>query len=260
EIVKLLWQVINDSIQGNYSRKKAIFLVGDGNNGKGTFQELIVNLIGLENIATLKINEFEERFRLSVIEGKTAIIGDDVPANVYVDDSSNFNSVATGDVVSVEFKNRQPYSTRFRCSVIQSTNGMPKYRNKTEGTIRRVLIVPFKANFNGEKENFNIKNEYIKDQEVLQYVLHKAINLDFERFDEPAASKRELEIFKQDNDPVLDFKYSVFDEWNIPEVPKYLVYEFYKVFCNENGFKPLSERQFHKQFKKHLGNEWDADD
>lgn len=259
EIVNLLWQVINDSLNGNYSRKKAIFLVGDGNNGKGTFQELITNLIGIKNIATLKVNEFEERFRLSVIEGKTAIIGDDVPANVYIDDSSNFNSVATGDVVSVEFKNKQPYNTAFRCSVIQSTNGMPKFRNKTQGTIRRVLIVPFNADFNGTKENFKIKDEYIKEEKVLQYVLYKAINMDFERFDIPEASKQELEIFKQDNDPVLDFKYSVFDEWKIPEVPKYLVYDFYKQFCNENGFKPLSNRQFHHQFNKHLGKEWYSD-
>lgn len=256
EIVNLLWQVISDSLNGNYSRKKAIFLVGDGNNGKGTFQELITNLIGMKNIATLKVNQFEERFQLGILEGKTAIIGDDVPANVYIDDSSNFNSVVTGDIVQVELKNKQPYNTVFRCSVIQSTNGMPKFRNKTQGTIRRVLIVPFKADFNGTKENFKIKDEYIKDEKVLQYVLHKAINMDFERFDEPAASKQELEVFKQDNDPVLDFKYSVFNEWNIPEVPKSIVYDSYKMFCHENGFKPLSNRQFHHQFKKHLGNSW----
>lgn len=256
EITNLLWQVINDSLNGNYSRKKAIFLVGDGNNGKGTFQELITNLIGIKNIATLKINEFEERFRLSVIEGKTAIIGDDVPANVYVDDSSNFNSVATGDVVSVEFKNKQPYNTAFRCSVIQSTNGMPKFRNKTQGTLRRVLIVPFKADFNGEIENFKIKEDYIKDEKVLQYVLYKAINMDFERFDTPEASKKELETFKQDNDPVFDFKLSVFDEWNIPEVPKNLVYELYKSFCQDNGYKYSSNRSFHHQLKNHLGDNW----
>ncbi|ORN42125.1 DNA primase, partial [Staphylococcus aureus] len=46
EIVTLLWEVINDSMNGNYTRKKAIFFVGDGNNGKGTFQELISNLVG----------------------------------------------------------------------------------------------------------------------------------------------------------------------------------------------------------------------
>lgn len=259
EIVHLLWQVINDALNGNYSRKKAIFFVGDGNNGKGTFQELITNLIGIDNIATLKVNQFEERFQLGVIEGKTAVIGDDVPANVYIDNSSNFNSVATGDVVQVEIKNKQPYNTAFKCSVIQSTNDMPKFKNKTEGTTRRILIVPFNADFNGKKENLKIKDEYIKDKKVLQYVLHKAINMDFEKFDIPAASAKELETFKQDNDPVLDFKLSVFDEWNIKKVPKNIVYDFYKIFCSENGYKFLSNVQFHKQFRKHLGDNWNAD-
>ncbi|ARK21366.1 phage/plasmid primase, P4 family [Sporosarcina ureae] len=256
QITHLLWQVMNDSLNGNYTRKKAIFLVGDGNNGKGTFQELIINLIGVQNIASLKVNEFDERFKLSSLEGKTAVIGDDVPVNVYIDDSSNFNSVVTGDRVQVEFKNKPLYSTAFRCSVIQSTNGMPKFRNKTNGTIRRIIIVPFNANFNGSVENFKIKDEYIRDERVLQYVLHKAIHMDFERFDVPAASERELEVFKQDNDPVLDFKLSVFDEWNMDEVPKYMVYEFYKKFCERNGYKASSDRQFHKQFKVHLGKSW----
>ncbi|MFJ7952196.1 phage/plasmid primase, P4 family [Lysinibacillus sp. NPDC096418] len=256
EIVNLLWQVINDSLNGNYTRKKSIFLLGEGNNGKGTFQELITNLIGVQNIATLKVNEFDERFKLSLLEGKTAVIGDDVPANVYIDDSSNFNSVVTGDRVIVEQKNKPIYSTVFRCSVIQSTNGMPKFKNKTTGTIRRIVIVPFNANFNGKVENFKIKDEYIKDEKVLQYVLHKAINMDFEKFDIPAVSEIELEEFKQDNDPIMDFKINVFDEWKLNEVPKTIVYEMYKRFCNENGYKYISDRKFHKQFKMQLTDEW----
>lgn len=259
ELVKLIWQMISDSLNGNYSRKKAFFLVGDGNNGKGTLQELIINLIGLKNIAALKVNQFEERFQLSTLEGKTAVIGDDVPANVYIDDSSNFNSVTTGDVVQVEFKNKQPYNAIFRCSVIQSTNGMPKFRNKTDGTIRRVVIVPFNANFNGKVEDFKIKDEYIKDEKVLQYVLHKAINMDFEKFDIPKSSSIELEKFKQDNDPILDFKLTVFDDWNINKAPKYVVYGFYKEFCSDNGYKPVSNRMFYRQFEKHLGGGWDTD-
>ena len=77
EIVRLLWEVISDSINGNYSRKKAIFLVGDGANGKGTFQALLENLIGKKNIATLKIEDFSKRFMLSHLIEKVACIGDD---------------------------------------------------------------------------------------------------------------------------------------------------------------------------------------
>lgn len=259
QIVTLLWQVINDSLNGNYSRKKAIFLIGEGNNGKGTYQELITNLIGLQNIATIKVDEFDQRFRLGVLEGKTAVIGDDVQANVYIDNSSNFNSVVTGDVVSVELKNKDPYNAVFRCSVIQSTNGMPKFKNKSNGTIRRLVIVPFQANFNGESENTRIKDEYVRNKEVLQYVLHKAVHMDFEKFTVPQASLRELEVFKQDNDPLLDFKLSVFDEWEIQRVPKFVVYGFYKKFCNENGYKFLSDRKFHKDFRKLVENEWDSE-
>lgn len=256
EVSLLLWQVINDSLNGNFSRKKAIFLLGQGNNGKGTYQELITNLLGPRNVATLKVDEFDTRFKLSLLEGKTAVIGDDLQANTYIDNSSNFNSVVTGDRVIIEQKNKPIYSTVFRCSVIQSTNGMPKFKNKTGGTIRRLVIVPFNADFNGEVENFKIKDEYIKNEKVLQYVLNKAINMDFEKFDIPTASTIELEEFKQDNDPVVDFKINVFDSWKLHEVPKSIVYAMYKHFCNENGYKPISDRKFHKEFKLHLNSEW----
>lgn len=259
EIIHLLWQVMNDSLNGNYTRQKAIFLVGDGNNGKGTFQELIINLIGAQNIASLKVNEFDMRFRLSALEGKTAVIGDDVPINVYIDDSSNFNSVVTGDRVQVEFKNKPIYNTVFRCTVIQSTNGMPNFRNKTSATIRRIIIVPFNADFNGSVKNFKIKDEYIKNEKVLQYILHKSIHMDFEDFDIPESSKRELEVFRQDNDPVWDFKLTVFDEWKIDKVPKSVVYEFYKKFCNDNGYKYMAAIQFHKLFKTYITDEWNPD-
>ncbi|EJE57383.1 TPA: phage/plasmid primase, P4 family [Staphylococcus aureus] len=255
-VAKLLWQVINDSLNGNYTRKKAIFLVGDGNNGKGTFQELISQVIGEENIASLKVNEFDERFKLSVLEGKTAVIGDDVPVGVYVDDSSNFKSVVTGDPVLVEFKNQPLYRATFKCTVIQSTNGMPSFKDKTSGTLRRLLIVPFKANFNGQSDNSKIKEQYVKNKKVLEYVLYKAINMDFDIFDIPDVSKKMLEVFKEDNDPVYGFKVNMFDQWTVRKVPKYIVYAFYKEYCDENGYNSLSSNKFYKQFEHYLEAYW----
>ncbi|SHC91541.1 Putative DNA primase [Staphylococcus aureus] len=259
QVVKFLWQVINDALNGNYTRKKAIFLVGNGNNGKGTFQELISNLIGNDNIASLKVNEFDERFKLSVLEGKTAVIGDDVPVGVYIDDSSNFKSVVTGDPVLVEIKNQPAFRTVYRCTVIQSTNGMPKFKDKTGGIIKRLMIVPFNAKFKEEQDNFKIKDVYIKNKKVLEYVLYKSINLEFDKFNIPDASKQMLDVFKQDNDPVYEFKVEIFDNWSIRKIPKYIVYGFYKEFCNENGYKPLSNKKFHKEFKEYLEDDWNPD-
>ncbi|MCE2142018.1 DNA primase, partial [Streptococcus thermophilus] len=40
ELVSLLWQIISASTNGNYSYRKGVWLVGKGNDGKGTFQSL----------------------------------------------------------------------------------------------------------------------------------------------------------------------------------------------------------------------------
>ena len=53
ELVALLWQVMNEAINPNRTRKKMVILIGEGNNGKGTFQALLENLIGRENISNL---------------------------------------------------------------------------------------------------------------------------------------------------------------------------------------------------------------
>ncbi len=219
QITTLLWQVISDAINGNYSRKKSIWLMGDGSNGKGTYQQLLYNLIGPQNIATLKINQFSERFKLALLVEKVAVIGDDVGAGIYIDDSSEFNSVVTNETILIEVKNRMPYSARMYVTVIQSTNEMPKIRNKSNGTYRRLLIVPFNASFEGAKDDWRIKEEYINRKEVLEYVLHKAVNMDFERFIVPDVSKKLLEEYKQENDPLVDFRETVFKPLGINKIP-----------------------------------------
>lgn len=257
EISTLLWQVINEALNGNYTRKKSIFLLGEGNNGKGTFQDLLINLIGFKNVASLKVNEFDERFKLSLLEGKTVVIGDDVQAGVKIDDSSNFNSVVTGDSVQVEQKNKPMYNTVYRCAVIQSTNGMPTFKNKTTGTLRRLIIVPFNADFNGEQENFAIKETYIKTKEVLEYVLYKAINLDFERFSVPGAAEQQLKEFEIDNNNIYEFYTYYMKDNEIKTFPKFYLHNLFAKFAKNNNYDFVPIRKFFKELAKITGNEWE---
>src|SRR5699024_7089355 len=162
EVLILLWQVIADTINGNYSRKRSIWLVGEGSYGKSTYQDLIRNVIGIENVAGLKIEQFTsnasgQNFNLSMLEGKVANIADDVQSNMYIDDSSNFNSLVSNDPVIVEHKGKSGYLVQFNMTLIFSTNGLPRIKNKTHGTYRRMLIVPFLASFDGKEVNYNIK-------------------------------------------------------------------------------------------------------
>lgn len=121
ELVTLLWQVMNEAINPNRTRKKMVLLVGDGNNGKGTFQALLENLIGRENISNLKPDQFGKEFYLGALEGKVCNIGDDI-SNKYLDEVSDLMSIVSGDPVQVNKKGKQPIEARFKLLCIFSGN------------------------------------------------------------------------------------------------------------------------------------------
>ncbi|MFX3712238.1 DUF5906 domain-containing protein, partial [Streptococcus suis] len=75
-----------------------------GGTGKGTLQELFINQIGRQNIASIKITDLDvnNRFTLAQALGKQAIIGDDVQAGAVIRDTSKLFSLGGGDTVTVE--------------------------------------------------------------------------------------------------------------------------------------------------------------
>lgn len=208
ELVKLLWQIMNEAINPNRTRKKMILLVGDGNNGKGTFQSLLENLIGRENISNIKPDQFGKEFYLASLDGKVCNIGDDI-SNKYLDEVSDLMSVVSGDSIQVNVKGSQPYEARYKLLCLFSGNSLPRARNKTQGWYRRLCIVPFNADFNGQTERPEIKNQYLKNRSLLEWVLYEILNMDdFEKFIEPQATKDMLEEYKEDNDYIRSFVFS----------------------------------------------------
>ncbi|VGT79014.1 DNA primase [Streptococcus pyogenes] len=257
DLVQLLWQVVAASLNGNYSYRKSIWFVGDGNDGKGTFQQMISNLVGFKNVAPLKLNQFSERFGLAIIEGKTVIIGDDVQAGIYVDESSNFNSVVTGEPVSIEKKGENPYMAIFKKTVIQSTNGMPVFKNKSNGTYRRIIIIPFKKTFSSAEDNWAIKDDYINRKEVLEYVLWKSINLDFDKFYEPKVTQDRMREFKEENNTILKFLNEYLEDVESTRLPVRFLWDVYQSWCTENGVTKPKKSNFEKELAINLPDGWE---
>lgn len=205
ELVTLFWQIILEAINPNYTRNKFAVLYGEGNNGKGTFQRLLINLIGESNVSALKPAQFSEKHNLETLVGKVCNIGDEAP-NEYLKNPSDLMSITSGDTVLVNPKGRPAFEATFKLFNIFSGNYIPNSGNKTKGWYRRVMIVPFNADFNGQAEKPWIKNEFLADQVVLEYVLFKAVNQEpFTHFIEPKAVKGLLEEYQEDNDYLLSW-------------------------------------------------------
>lgn len=253
EIVTLLWQFINEAVNPNHTRKKIGFLLGggasQGNNGKGTYQDLIKNLIGHENVATLKPEQFAERFKVAQLQSAICNIGDDISSS-YIDTVSNLMSIATGDTITIEEKNKPAFTIHTKPFCIFSANEMPRVQNKS-GWHRRVCIVPFNADFNGQVENTDIKDKYVKDKNVLEYVLKKVLFMDFEKFIEPKAVIDELEEYKKENDYIIayiDDRYIPAEYHLVDRVPVTFIKADLEEFFEEQKIKQHIPYRFVKDF------------
>ena len=254
ELVKVLWEIVNEATNPNHTREKMAILYGEGNNGKGTFQTMLINLIGIENISTLTPHEFSGEFKLEMLQGKVCNIGDDI-SNKYLDDMSNLMSIVTGDPVAVNRKGKSVITARFKLFNLFSANKLPKVRNKSQGTYRRLLIVPFNADFNGQVQDRRIKDEYLKNSTILEYILYTALLLDFEKFSNPRATERMLEEYKEDNDYIYSFVKDWYIHRNLPlvgRVPLPLVKSEFYNYLSSNYFDYKITGSFGKDIVTHL--------
>ena len=258
ELYQLTLQLLNAAIRGR-SLDKMFWFVGTGGTGKGTLQELFTNLIGRENVASIKITDLDihNRFTLSQAIGKRAIIGDDVQAGAILRDTSKLFSLVSGDMVSVERKKKDAYSTYLKTVVIQSTNGLPRMVGDSNAIKRRMVILPFRNSFTG-KPNRAIKEDYLKRPKVLEYVLKLIIDLDYKDFIQPKLSAEQMEEYQRGIDPVLTFIEELFGNAISVFLPNDFVWWYFSNFAEYNGHEHNYNLQtLNTRLKENLPEEWE---
>lgn len=247
ETNQLIWQVISDFIQSGYSREKAIFFYSQsGNNGKGTLGQLMKNIVGKGNYSSLAIVDFKHEFLKESLLGVTANIADENDVDQYIDSIRDFKASITGDDINVNRKFEKPIRLQFRGTNIQMLNGLPKTRDKSDSFYRRLILVPFLKSFTNNGQRTYIKDVYIKNKEVLEYVLWKAFNMDFETFIIPERSKELLKDYKEINNPVVQFWNELESEFVWDLLPTQFLYDLFISWFSRNNpmGKPMSKQSF----------------
>jgi len=243
----LIWQVIADCLQPHHSRHKSIWFYSEkGNNGKGTIGQLIKNLLGKGNYASLSVADFNHEFLKETLLGTAANISDENDVDVYIDSIKDYKASITGDDININRKYEKPLRIQFLGTNIQMMNGLPKTKDKSESFYRRLIIVPFLKSFTNNGERKYIKDDYIHQIAVLEYVLHKALNMKFDEYIIPRSSAELLENYKEKNNPVLEFWNELKDEFVWDLLPTQFLYDvFVKWFAMNNpSGKVMSKKTF----------------
>lgn len=227
-------------------------LTGDGSNGKSSYLKIIRNLIGSENASSLDLNELDQRFKTAELFGKLANIGDDIGKG-YIKESSIFKKLSTGETLNVERKGKDPFDFTNYAKLIFSANEMPRINDFSDGLGRRLQIVPFKAKFTPDDDDYDpfVTDKLLSD-ESMQYVLNLALKslkrlLTEQKFTKSKAVEDELIKYQEENNPIISFVHN--EDVGLERSVVGDVYLQYKVYCAENGFQSVSNVNFSKQVK-----------
>lgn len=147
--------------------------------------------------------------------------------------------------------------------MVQCLNEFPRVKDKSDSFYRRQLFIPFAKCFTGHECKY-IKADYLKRQEVLEYVMFKVLNMNYYSLSEPAACQNVLMEYKEFNDPVRAFWEDMSGRlvWDL--VPFDFAYDLYKAWFKRNS--PSGVLQGKITFNKDLtnvvmtlGGEWTVD-
>lgn len=247
DTTELIWQVIADCMQPSHSRYKSIWFYSEkGNNGKGTIGQLIKNLLGKGNYSSLSVADFNHEFLKETLLGAGANIADENDVDVFIDSVKDYKASVTGDDINVNRKYEKALRIQFLGTNIQMMNGLPKTKDKSDSFYRRLILVPFLKSFTNNGERKYIKNDYIHRTDVLQYVLYKVLQMDFEEYITPLSSALLMESYKEKNNPVLEFWNELKEQFKWDLLPTQFLYDLFVKWSDINNpsGKVMSKRSF----------------
>ena len=172
-------EIINDLLGyiliGDCRLQKAFILYGEGANGKSAFLDMIINWLGRDNCSSLALEDLSDRFRPAQLVGKMLNVGDDSGAEL-LKNTAIFKKLVTGDPLTVENKHTNPFTFSNRAKLVFSANTIPPTTDKSNGFLRRVVIIPFEATFTPDNPDYDpLIAQKVSTEEAKSYLLNIAI-------------------------------------------------------------------------------------
>lgn len=234
-------------------------LVGEGANGKSTFINMVRRLLGPGNFSSMDMANIGERFQSVALMGKLANLGDDI-ANDFISGSKTaiVKKVVTGDEIPAEYKGGESFSFRPYCTLVFSTNEMPRLGDAGYGMMRRLHPVPFNARFTREDPSYdpNIEQKLAAEEAMERLAVLAVVGLGncIHRggLCESVSGAEIARAIQMENNSALAW----LEDAGIDELAGCSVASLYKEYvdwCDESGLRPMSRAKFSRDVGKERG-------
>lgn len=232
---------------------KALFLVGDGGNGKSTFADTIGMVIGDNGTSRIDLEDLYGTFGLKGLIGKRLNIIEEVSGNYY--QSHKLKKLISGEELTINMKYKDQFKFKPQAKFIFAVNTMPRVDDSSTATERRISVVNFNNNFRDNPDTTLRFASGVLAQElsgILNWMVEGAISLKKKKgltiTNEQILSLLE---YREENSSVEGFIGECLYFAEGEQVSARELYEEYKQYCVKDGRKFKGNIAFSKEMKAH---------
>jgi putative DNA primase/helicase len=156
-----------------YSGHKANSLligVGSGANGKSTLFDVLAQLVGLANVASVPLSNFNSEFGLEPLIGMKLNLATESDADAFK--TGKLKALTAGEAISVNRKNKTEITMILPTKFVFLVNELPILSDSSLGFERRLIILPFNQTFTPDEQDKNLSKKLTAElQGILNWTI-----------------------------------------------------------------------------------------
>lgn len=231
----------------DYSYQKVFVFFGKGRNGKGVLSKIIIELLGENNVSGLPMH--------TLIKSNTAPYTlKDKLLNVSSELSTKdaevgmIKSLSGNDTITSDRKFKDWVSFTNTAKLLIMSNHLPRFSELDNAILERFVMITFKKMYTEKDDNTGLFAELGSELSgILNLVVSKYPEIvvgEGISFPIPKTIKKDLSILKKEVSSVGEFIYEACKFSATAENPLQDVYDSYKKYCDESGYRALGKRNF----------------
>lgn len=252
EKITLVKQFCGYCLSSSMLYDRALFMVGDGGNGKSTFIDTIAMVIGPKATSHIDLESLYGAFGMHGLIGKRLNIIEEVHGNYY--QSNKLKKLISGEQVTIDIKYKPQFTFRPQAKFVFSVNLLPRVDDTSTATERRICAVHFRNNYR-KNPNFKLRSSVgLLAQElsgILNWMLDGANDLNEKmNFIVTKEQTQMLNEYREENSSVEGFlsQCIILDSTGEIETPA-LYSEYKKWSISDGGRKIKANITFTKEVK-----------
>jgi len=229
--------------------EKMLILYGTGANGKSVFFEILNALLGTENISNYSLQSLtnDNGYFRAKIANKLVNYASEINGRLETD---IFKQMASGEPIEARLPYGEPFILNEYAKLIFNCNELPKDVEHSNAYFRRFLIIGFDVTIPEDKQDKQLPQKIINNElsGVFNWILQGLDRvLEQKNFSKCDAIENARSNYEKQSDSVKMF----IDEFEYTTSTDYTsistLYNQYKSFCIEDGYRPVSKSNFMKR-------------